>query len=252
MPTPPRPPRRPPSWPPWFGALPEPPPDPGPSPRADTRLHAPPSRTRRIHPLLAILVGLAVVVALAAAVRATLFATADGDTSVATGTLLLTLESDGSGLDVPVDGLAPGDTVDRFVDLTNTGTLAAGDLTIAVTATGDAVLVDDGVAPATTRALTLTIDACASPWDTAASSCADGAASLLEATTLGTLRDTPAPLALTFDADDVAHLRLRIVLPDQDETSVNGVLPTPSIQDASADVTLTFRVEQRDAATTSG
>lgn len=135
-----------------------------------------------------VVLGLAVLVVLAAAVRATLFATADGDTSVATGTLLLELTDDGAGLTTAIEGLAPGDTVDRFVDLTNTGTLSAGDLTVTIAADEDAVLIDDGVAPETTKALTLAIDACATAWDTTASTCAGGAESLLEATTLGTSR----------------------------------------------------------------
>ena len=242
MPTPPR---RPPSWPPWFGSLPEPPPEPTPPPRGTTRLHTPPARARRIHPAVTILVALAFLVVLAAAVRATLFATAEDSTSVATGTLLLTLEDAGAGLSVPIAGLAPGDTVDRFVDLTNTGTLGAGDLTVTVASTGSAALIDDG---ATTRAVTLAIDACTTEWDTEASTCAGTSTSLLPATMLGELRDTPGPLGLSFEADEIAHLRLRIGLPDQDETSTNGVLPSPTIQGASADVTLTFRVEQRDAA----
>lgn len=221
-----------PSWPPWF-------------PRAETR-----GTTRT----LTFAVAAAALLLLAAVgVRAALFATADGGpTTVASGTLLLDLAADGDGLDASLDGLAPGDTVDRFVDLTNTGTLAAGDLTVALQATGDPVLLVDGAAPATTRALTLTVDGCTTAWDTTASSCAGSEDALLAATTLGDLVGEPQPLASTFDAGDTVHLRLRLTLPDQDETSTNGVLPDPTVQDASAQVTVTFRAEQRDATSTAG
>jgi hypothetical protein len=187
-------------------------------------------------------------------VRATLSAIAGADdpTTITSGTLLLTLAPDGVGLETTIDDLAPGDTVDRFVDLTNAGTLAATDLSIVLATTGDAVLVTDGVAPATTRALTLTVDACATDWDTAASTCAGGATTLLAATTLATLVADAQQLGLTFEPDETVHLRLRFTLPDQDETSVNGQLPDPTIQGAAVEITTTFRVEQRDPVASSG
>lgn len=220
----------------------------GPRPRHADRPSRSPSR-----PLALAAVGVAALAITTGGVRATLSAIAEGDgaTTITSGTLLLELADDGDGLTTSIADLAPGDIVDRFVDLTNAGTLEAGDLTVAISATGDAVLLDDGVAPATTRALTLTVDACDTAWDTAASTCAGTATALLAATPLGDLDTAPASLGLAFGIGETAHLRLRLTLPDQDEVSTNGVPPSPTIQDASADVTVTFRVEQRDT-TTSG
>jgi hypothetical protein len=204
-------------------------------------------------PLALAALGVALLAITTGGVRATLSAIAEGDTPtvIASGTLLLELADDGDGLTASLGDLAPGDSVDRFVDLTNAGTLDAGELTVAITASGDAVLVDDGDAPATTRALTLAVDACDGTWDTAASTCAGTTDALLAATTIGTLDDSPASLGLAFAPAETVHLRLRFMLPDQDEESRNGVPPSPTIQDASVDVTVTFRVEQRDATSTS-
>ena len=206
-----------------------------------------------VRPLVLAIVTIALLGLAAAGVRAALFADAtSAPTPVASGTLLLDLADTGDGLGTSLDDLAPGDTVDRFVELTNTGTLAAGDLTVAVEATGDPVLIVDGVAPATTRALTLAVDECSATWDTTTSSCGGMETARLPATMLGDLDGAPQPLAVAFDPGQTVHLRLRFALPDQDETSTNGVLPSPTIQDATADVTVTFRVEQRDATSTSG
>lgn len=217
--------------------------------RSDRRLGA--ARTRG--PLTTAAIGVTLLALAGGGVRATLSAIAENTTptAITTGTLLLTLDDDGSGLTEPLADLAPGDVVDRFVDLASAGTLDAEDLTIALTTVGDAVLLLDGTGPSTTRALTLAVDACDTAWDTVASTCPGTTSVLLPATTLGDLEGTPAPLALTFAAGSTEHLRLRFTLPDQDETSVNGVPPSPSIQDAALEVTVTFRVEQRAATSTS-
>jgi len=213
-----------------------------------------PRRRSAGRPLALAAVGAAVLAIVGGGVRATLSAIAENPTptTVTSGTLLLTLDDDGAGLSTPIEELAPGDSVDRFVDLLNAGTLDAAGLTLALTADGDAVLVTDGTGPSTTRALTLAVDACATPWDTGASTCAGGATSLLGSTTLSTLVTSPQALAATFERGATMHLRLRFTLPDQSETSVDGVPPTPTIQGATVDVTTTFRVEQRDPTTASG
>lgn len=204
---------------------------------------------RATRPLALAALGVALLAIAGGGVRATLSAVAEGDapTAIASGTLLLEMDEDGAGLTTPITDLAPGDTVDRFVDLANTGTLDADDLRIELAASGDQVLLVDGAAPATTRALTLAIDACDGPWDTATSTCIGDVTSLLGATTLGALDGSSTPLPLALATEEVTHLRLRLVLPDQDETSTNGVLPNPTIQDASTSVSITFRIEQRDA-----
>jgi hypothetical protein len=227
---------------------------PGPRSSAPQSAAATPRRRSAGRPLALAAVGAALLAVVGGGVRATLSAIAENSapTTVTSGTLLLTLDDDGAGLSTPIEDLAPGDSVDRFVDLLNAGTLDATGLTLALAADGDAVLVADGTAPATTRALNLSVDACTTPWDTGASTCAGVATALLGPTTLSTLVTSPQALAATFERGATMHLRLRFTLPDQTETSVDGVPPTPTIQGATVDVTTTFRVEQRDPTTTSG
>jgi hypothetical protein len=187
-------------------------------------------------------------------VRATLSAIAQADTppEISSGTLLLTLDDVGDGFSIDISDLAPGDTVDRFVDLENVGTLDSEELGFAVSASGDSVLVTDGAAPSTTRALTLAIDRCTVAWTVATSTCGGTVSSLLATQTLGAaILGGNNLLGLTLDSLDTVHLRIQFVLPDQDEVSTNGVLPTPTVQDAAVVITATFRVDQRDPTSTS-
>jgi hypothetical protein len=205
-------------------------------------------------PLAVAAIGASILAIAGSGVYATLSAIAEpaDPTEVTSGTLLLELDDDGDGLTAEVSDLAPGDTVDRFVDLNNTGTLDGEDLALELATAGDAELIDDGVSPVTTRALTLALDTCTVAWDVAASTCSGTSSSLLAATTVGALDDTTVTaLGLAVANGETVHLRLRLVLPDQDETSTNGVLPATTIQDAAATLTLTFRLEQRTALETS-
>lgn len=188
--------------------------------------------------------------------RAILSAIAEPQTAptITSGTLLLTLDDDGNGFSVDISDLAPGDTVDRFVVLTNTGTLDAGELGFAITATGDTVLIADGADGITTKALTITIDRCTEAWTVADSACeGEGTeSSLLTVRTLGVAEDDGNnATGLTLDSGRTLHLRIRLQLPDQDEVSTNGVLPANSVQGAEAQITVSFRVEQRDPTSTS-
>jgi hypothetical protein len=187
-------------------------------------------------------------------VRATLSAIASPPTAptITSGTLLLTLDDDGDGFSVDISDLAPGDTVDRFVDLRNAGTLDAEELEFALSATGDTVLITDGTTPITTKALTITIDRCTDAWTVADSTCAGTESPLLTTRTLGAVvAGGNNATGLTLDSDDTVHLRIRFRLPDQEEVSTNGVLPTNTVQGATVQIAVSFRVEQRDPASTS-
>jgi hypothetical protein len=187
-------------------------------------------------------------------VRATLAAIAEPSTAptITSGTLLLTLDDDGDGFSVDISDLAPGDTVDRFVDLRNAGTMDAEELEFALSATGDTVLITDGTAPVTTKALTITIDRCTDAWAVADSTCSGTESPLLSTRTLGVVvAGGNNATGLTLDSDDTVHLRIRFQLPDQEEVSTNGVLPTNTVQGATVQIAVTFRVEQRDPTSTS-
>jgi hypothetical protein len=196
-------------------------------------------------------IGGAVLVAMGAGVWATLTATAANVTpeQVTTGTLKLTMAAQGAGFDQVIANMAPGDTVNRYVDLTNGGTLDAQALTLQVGATGAPALITDG---ASTKALRVSVSTCVGgTWNTATGVCTGGTkTSLLAATPLSGLSSAVTIAPGTFAAGQVQKLQVSVQLPDQNETTVNGVLPTATIQGLTANLTYTFSETQRAATTT--
>lgn len=194
----------------------------------------------------------AIVLAGAAGGMAALRATASNTTPqpVAAGTLSLTLANNGAGFSTAISTIAPGDVVQRYVDLTNGGTLAAQAMTLAVTTGGVSnPLTVDGT---TTRALRVAVNACSGTWTPSTGTCNGTSTALVAPTPLATLA---APVTLVPGAIAVgAVLRLQIVvsLPDQDEVTTNGVPPTTSVQGQTVPLTFTFTERQRTATTTSG
>lgn len=95
----------------------------------------------------------------ASACGATLNATTANVTpeQVTTGTLKLSMDDTGAGFGQPIANLAPGDVVNRYVSLTNGGTLDAQALTLQVAATGASELVTDG---SSTKALRVSVAQC--------------------------------------------------------------------------------------------
>lgn len=213
----------------------------------DRSSHDERSRPRR---RLAILLGSVAGLAVATVVLAGLTATTSNPTPqpVDGGELALTLSDVGDGFSTAVTDMAPGDTVLRHVRLDGTGTLDGVDVTLEVDATGDAVLVTDGT---TTRALTVGIRGCSVAWDATAGTCGGTESELLAATTLSALA-TPIEFASSLPADESLHLQIVLTLPDQDETTVDGTPPDPTVQGATVDLTYTFTMVQRDPLTTSG
>jgi hypothetical protein len=203
-------------------------------------------RGRRAALLLGGVVGLAV----ASVVLAGLTATTSNPTPQAVdgGELALTLSDVGDGFSTSVTDMAPGDVVLRHVRLDGTGTLDGIEVALDVAATGDAVLVTD---TATTEALTVGIRGCSVAWDAAAGTCAGTESELLAATKVGSLT-TPAVFASSLPAGGSLHLQIVLTLPDQDETTVDGTPPDPTVQGAAVDLTYTFTMVQRDPVTTSG
>jgi hypothetical protein len=184
-------------------------------------------------------------------VWASLNATATGAAeTVQTGTLKLTLAANGAGFNQGISNLAPGDVVDRYVDLTNGGTLDAQALTVQVAATGSNALITDGVSPSTTKALRVSITSCTTAWSNTAGTCSGTTAPVLTATPVANLASATSLIAGAIPAGTVAHLQISTQLPDQTETTVNGQLPTNTIQGQSATLTYTFGETQRTAATT--
>lgn len=184
-------------------------------------------------------------------VWASLNATATGSAqSVQSGTLKLTLASNGVGFGQGISNVAPGDVVNRYVALTNSGTLDAQALTVQVAATGSSALITDGVSPATTKALRVSITSCSVAWAPTTGTCSGTTSQVLAATPLSGLASATGLIAGSIPSGTVANLQISTSLPDQNETTVNGQLPASTIQGLSANLTYTFAENQRTATTT--
>ena len=93
-------------------------------------------------------------------VFASLTAVATASTSVTSGTLSLTdtATAGSGGLVTAIPAMAPGDVVNRYVDLTNGGTLDADTTTVRIAAASNALTTD------ATKGLKVTISACSQAW----------------------------------------------------------------------------------------
>src|SRR5438105_7618696 len=82
--------------------------------------------------------------------------------TLSAGTVTIALGATGAQtnrLDVGASGIAPGDTIERSVDLVNTSSLALGSLTLTTTATASSVLDTDAA-----NGLQMQIDRCSQAW----------------------------------------------------------------------------------------
>lgn len=136
--------------------------------------------------------------------------------NVASGTVALSLGTDGTAanrLSVNASGLVPSDTVQRTVDLTNSGTQNLSTLTVTTAATLSSLLTSDA-----TFGLQLKIDRCATAWVEAGVApaytytCVGG--STVALASLPVIQTTAAlagTTALTAGATD--HLRITLTFP---------------------------------------
>jgi spore coat-associated protein N len=184
-----------------------------------------------------------------AGVYAGLNADATGTQAVSSGTLSLTLANEtGSNFSSAVTNLAPGDVVNRYVNLTNGGNLAAQSLTLGVAGAGTTLLTTSA-----TRGLAVSVTSCSTSWTVAANvaTCTAGTTTLVMASTpVSTLSGTPGAVQASLAVGAVVHLKVSVTLPDQAETTANGVLPGSTIQGLSDTLTYTFNELQRTATTT--
>lgn len=165
------------------------------------------------------------------------------------GTLSLVLANNGAGFSQGLTNLAPGDVVQRYVDLTNNGTLAAQGLTFAVTSSASNALTVDGT---TTRALRIAVNACSGTWTPSTGACSGTVTPLLAATPVGSLATVRDLLTTAVPAGTVTRLQVVTTLPDQDEVTTNGAAPSASVQGLSTNLTFTFTQRQRSASVTNG
>lgn len=196
-------------------------------------------------------IGLSLFITTGAGVFATLSATANNLTpeEVDSGTLELTLSDNGDGFSQAISNLAPGDVVNRFINLTNSGSLAGRNLMFSTTTTGTPSLITDGVTPIATRALQVSVSSCSVAWTPGTGVCDGTTTELLSPLPLSIAEIPQMLLERTVDVAEVTFLRVSIALPDQSETTVNGIRPAHSVQGGAVDITFTFIESQRSAET---
>jgi spore coat-associated protein N len=205
--------------------------------------------------LAAVAVGAAGLAITGGGVFAALNATATNTTAQAatSGTLSLTMANNGAGFNQAVSNLAPGDVVNRYVTLTQ-GTAANLDakaLALGVTAASPTKLTSDA-----TNGLHVTVTQCVGgTWTpTGAGTCTGAGTStsvLASNVALSGLASTPVSLIPgTIAAGSTVSLQVALTLPDQTETTVNGVVPASTIQGLTTNLTWTFSDTQRTATTT--
>lgn len=143
--------------------------------------------------------------------------------------------------------MVPGDTVNRYVKYTNSGTLAAKALTVKVADSLSTLLTTDG-----TKGLQVTISNCSVAWTPGTGACSGTTTSLLTSTSLLSLKSTAGSLdSGSIASGAVYNLKFSLNLPSSNtETTVNGVLPASTIQDLSASLTWTLEELQRDSTET--
>ena len=168
------------------------------------------------------------------------------------GTLTLSSANTGTGFTSGISNMAPGDTVNRYVTLTNDGTLDAISLGMKVTATGTASLITDGTTPATNKALTVAVYSCTNgTWTAATGVCSGTTNTEIAATSLSALTSTVNfAVKNTLAAAGTLNLKIETKLPDQNETTANGVPPTWTVQNGSATLSYLFTEVQRTVTTT--
>ncbi|PNH85238.1 hypothetical protein [Arthrobacter sp. AFG20] len=209
---------------------------------------------RRPNPrlLAAFAVGAAGLAITGGGVYAALNATASNTTAqnASSGILSLTMANNGAGFGQAVSNVAPGDVVNRYVTLTQGNELAGKDLTLAVADANPTLLTTSA-----TKGLRVTVTQCVGgDWTvTGAGACTGSGASPLALATsvpLSTLASTPAALTSSVAAGSTVKLQITLTLPDQTETTVNGVQAAGSIQGLTSALTWTFGETQRTATTT--
>ena len=185
-------------------------------------------------------------------VFAALTATASNTTggAITTGTLSLTLapstvSGNTGGFVTAINSMGPGDTVNRYIDLTNGGTLDGISPTLRITPSSTTTLTSDA-----TNGLQVAISNCTAAWS-ASGTCSGTTTTVLSSTSANALVSAVRALTLPSTlAGSVSHLKVSITLPESNEVTVNGVLPSGTVQGVSTALTWTFTMTERTGLTT--
>ncbi len=181
-------------------------------------------------------------------VFASLTATASNTSahSVNSGTLKLTQASSGvsgltAGFTTAVTAMAPGDTINRFIDVTNGGTLAGASWTLGLADSAATKLTTDAV-----NGLQVVVKECTVAYTTVTGACS-GTETTMATTTANALL---TPVSLTVAGADllpaaVTHMKFVVSLPASSEVTTNGTLPGATIQGLTSLLTWTITETQR-------
>ena len=169
--------------------------------------------------------------------------------SVTSGTLKLTQAASGvsgitGGFETVISEMAPTDTINRYVILSNPGTLNSSAMTLG--ASGAGLLVTDG-----TNGLQVLVKQCSTAYPNTGI-CGATETTILNSTSVASLA-TPAALSLqsgALNSGATTYLKIAISLPASSEVTTNGVLPIGSIQGLTSTITWTFTQTQRTGTTT--
>lgn len=185
---------------------------------------------------------LAIVAAAAASAGAfgTFTSTVDDTHSVTGGTVVIALGTHGAAnrLNVDATDVAPGDTIERVVDLSNTGSLDLANVKLTTTATVSSLLDTDA-----TNGLQMQIDNCDQAWTEAGSSPAytytcGGTSSAVLASQAVIGSDLTLNNLTALTAGDTDHLLLTLTLPSSADNT---------FQSESSTIDYSFTATQRTA-----
>ena len=179
--------------------------------------------------------------------NATAFNTSPQNVNSGTLSLNLSSTSPSTGFSTSITNMAPGDVVNRYVTLTNNGTLDGINMSLQTAETGTATLISD---TGTAKALVLTVKSCSVAWTQGTGTCSGTPNTEIAGAALGSYSVAKAFANGTLSASAVKYLQVSLQLPDQNETTVNGVQPTTTIQGGNVYITYTFNFAQRNATTT--
>ena len=184
-----------------------------------------------------------------AALTATATNTSGG--SVTSGTLKLTLAPSGvanlgAGLTTAIPAIGPGDTFNRFIDLTNGGTLDGMTPTLQLSTADSNTLVNNA-----TTGLQILIKECTVAYTTVTGACSGTETTVLASTSAATLKGAAQNLTFAnggaLTAAGVTRLKISITLPASTENTLNGTLPVGTIQGLTAALTWSFVITDSNA-----
>lgn len=170
---------------------------------------------------------------------ATWTSTTSENHTISSGTVTIALGATGAAtnrLNVGASALAPGDTIQRSVDLTNSGSIDLAGVTLTTTASPSSLLDTDA-----TNGLQMVVDKCSVAWTEAGPpftyTCSGSTSSVLASRAVIGSNLSLSPLSAT-SAGGTDHLRVTLTLP-------SGAPNT--LQNQSSTITYAFTGTQRTA-----